>query len=44
MQALFLFLTIFFGIFGAAVFVRLAYNAAIGRIIKKRRGKVRGGK
>lgn len=34
MQALLLFLTIFFGIFGAAVFVRMAYDAAIRMIIK----------
>ncbi len=36
MQALLLFLTIFFGIFGAAVFVPMAYNAAIKRIIKRK--------
>ena len=34
MQALLLFLTVFFGIFGAAVFVRVAYNAAIKMILK----------
>ena len=39
MQALLLFLTIFFGIFGAAVFVRIAYDAAIRMIIKGNRQK-----
>lgn len=34
MQALLLFFSIFFGIFGAAVFVRVAYDAVIRMIIK----------
>lgn len=34
MQALLLFLTIFFGIFGAALFVRMAYDAVIKMIIR----------
>jgi len=43
MQAILLFLTIFFGIFGASVFVRIAYNAVLEMIIKgKERNNGRG--
>lgn len=44
MQAFFIFVLIFFEIFGAAVFVRLLYNALINEISKKRKGRKRGGK
>lgn len=44
MQAFFIFILIFFGIFGAAVSVRLAYDALINRLSKKRKGRERGGK
>ena len=38
MQALFLFLSVFFAIFGAAVFVRIVYSAAL-KIISERKEK-----
>lgn len=44
MQAFFLFLIIFFGIFGAAVFLRIAYNAAVSYFTKRRKERGRGGK
>lgn len=43
MQALLLFLTIFFGIFGAAVFVRITYNAVL-EIISKRKERHNAGR
>ena len=44
MQAFFIFLVIFFGIFGAAQFVRMLYSAAVDRIVKKRKERGRGRK
>jgi len=44
MQALFIFLVIFFGIFGAAVFLRLVFNAAVGILEQKGKEREHGGK
>lgn len=44
MQAFLIFSVIFFGIFGAAVFLRIAYSAVLKFIIGKGRGRKRGGK
>ena len=44
MQALFIFLVIFFGIFGAAVFLRLVFNVAVGILEQKGKEREHGGK
>lgn len=44
MQAFFIFSVIFFSIFGAAVFIRLALEAVINSIIRKRKERKRGSK
>lgn len=44
MQALFLFLIIFFGILGALFFIRILYNAFLQKLIQSRKEHKRDGK
>lgn len=44
MQALFIFLVIFFGVFGAAVFLRIAFNAATEMLARKGKERENGRK
>ncbi len=44
MQAFLIFSVIFFGIFGAAVFIKVIYSAFLGFITRKGKERERGGK
>lgn len=44
MQAFFLFILIFFGVFGATLFLDFIYDTVINCIINRRKEKKRGGK